>query len=121
MGQSHLKETTSSKYPQKSNRKFQKSLTVMTIGYAGQRWHTPSTWEAEAGRFLSSRPAWSILSEFQDSSQGYTEKPCLEKPKKKKKKRKKKEKKRKEKRLLAISTFQSSSYTCDPRKVPHFW
>ena len=60
MGQSHLKETTSSKYPQKSNRKFQKSLTVMTIGYAGQRWHTPSTWEAEAGRFLSSRPAWSI-------------------------------------------------------------
>jgi hypothetical protein len=28
-----------------------------------------STWEAEAGRFLSSRPA----------SQGYTEKPCLEK------------------------------------------
>jgi hypothetical protein len=36
----------------------------------------PSTWEAEAGRFLSSRPAWST--EFQDS-QGYTEKPCLEK------------------------------------------
>jgi hypothetical protein len=34
----------------------------------------PSTWEAEAGRFLSSRPAWST--EFQDS-QGYTEKPCL--------------------------------------------
>jgi hypothetical protein len=40
-----------------------------------------STWEAEAGRFLSSRPAW-----FQDS-QSYTEKPCLEKPKKKKKKK----------------------------------
>jgi hypothetical protein len=38
----------------------------------------PSTWEAEAGGFLSSRPAWS-KSEFQDS-QGYTEKPCLEKP-----------------------------------------
>jgi hypothetical protein len=37
----------------------------------------PSTWEAEAGRSLSSRPAWS-QSEFQDS-QGYTEKPCLEK------------------------------------------
>jgi hypothetical protein len=36
----------------------------------------PSTWETEAGGFLSS-------SEFQDS-QGYTEKPCLEKPKKKK-------------------------------------
>jgi hypothetical protein len=43
----------------------------------------PSTWEAEAGGFLSSRPA-SSKSEFQDS-QGYTEKPCLEKPKKKKK------------------------------------
>jgi hypothetical protein len=45
----------------------------------------------EAGGFLSSRTAWSTK-EFQDS-QGYTEKPCLEKPKKKKKK---KEKKRKE-------------------------
>ena len=39
----------------------------------------PSTWEAEAVRFLSSRPAWST-SEFQDS-QGNTEKPCLEKQK----------------------------------------
>jgi hypothetical protein len=38
-----------------------------------------STWEAEAGGFLSPRPAWS-KSEFQDS-QGYTEKPCLKKPK----------------------------------------
>jgi hypothetical protein len=45
----------------------------------------PSTREAEAIRFLSSRPAWST---FQDS-QGYTEKPCLEKSKKKKKKKKK--------------------------------
>jgi hypothetical protein len=26
---------------------------------AGQWWHTPSTWEAEAGGFLTSRPAWS--------------------------------------------------------------
>ena len=40
----------------------------------------PSTQEAEAGGFLSSRPAWST--EFQDS-QGYTEKPCLEKTKQK--------------------------------------
>jgi hypothetical protein len=41
------------------------------------------------GRRISEfeRPAWS-QSEFQDS-QGYTEKPCLEKPKKKKKKKKK--------------------------------
>jgi hypothetical protein len=35
----------------------------------------PSTWEAKAGTFLSSRPAC-LQSEFQDS-QGYTEKPCL--------------------------------------------
>jgi hypothetical protein len=46
----------------------------------------PSTQEAEAGGFLSSRPAWS-KSEFQDS-QGYTEKSCLEKPKKKKERKK---------------------------------
>jgi hypothetical protein len=39
----------------------------------------PSTWESEAGEFLS---------EFQDS-QGYTEKPCLEKPKEEKRKKKK--------------------------------
>jgi hypothetical protein len=44
----------------------------------------PSTREAEAGGFLSSRPAWST--EFQDS-QGYTEKPCLRKPKKEKRKK----------------------------------
>jgi hypothetical protein len=49
----------------------------------------PSTPETEAGRFLSSRPAWAIQSEFQDS-QGYTEKPCLEKPKKQKQKQKNK-------------------------------
>jgi hypothetical protein len=36
----------------------------------------PRRWEAEAARFLSSRPAWST--EFQDS-QGYTEKPYTEK------------------------------------------
>jgi hypothetical protein len=41
----------------------------------------PSTREAEAGGFLSSRPAWSTKS--------YTEKPCLEKPKKKKKRKRK--------------------------------
>jgi hypothetical protein len=44
----------------------------------------PRTWEAEAGRFLSSRPAWST-----EYSQSHTEKPCLEKLKKKKKKEKK--------------------------------
>jgi hypothetical protein len=39
----------------------------------------PSTWEAEAGRFLSSvRGQPGLQSEFQDS-QGYTEKPCPKK------------------------------------------
>jgi hypothetical protein len=47
----------------------------------------PSTQEAEVGRFLSSRPAWSI--EFQDN-QGYTEKPCPEKKTNKQKQTKKK-------------------------------
>ena len=36
----------------------------------------PSTWEAEAGGFLSLQPG--LQSEFQDR-QGYTEKPCLKK------------------------------------------
>jgi hypothetical protein len=47
----------------------------------------PSTWEAEAGEFLSLGPAWStdLQSEFQDS-QGYTEKLSRKTKKKKKKK-----------------------------------
>jgi hypothetical protein len=40
---------------------------------------SPSTWEAEAGG-VRGQPG--LQSEFQDS-QGYTEKPCFEKPKKK--------------------------------------
>jgi hypothetical protein len=39
----------------------------------------PNTREAEAGGFLSSRPAWST--ERVPGSQDYTEKPCLEKTK----------------------------------------
>ena len=39
----------------------------------------PSTWEAEEGGFLSSRPAWST--EFQ-GGQSYKEKPCLKTNKK---------------------------------------
>jgi hypothetical protein len=46
----------------------------------------PSTREAKAGAFLSSRPAC-IQSEFQDSH-GYTEKPCLKKTKKTKQNKK---------------------------------
>jgi hypothetical protein len=51
-------------------------------GQPGVVAHTfsPSTREAEAGGFLSSRPQSGLQSEFQDS-QDYTEKPCLEKPK----------------------------------------
>ena len=37
----------------------------------------PSTWEAEAGRFLSLRLAWST--KWVPGRPGYTEKPCLEK------------------------------------------
>jgi hypothetical protein len=46
----------------------------------------PSTWEPEAGRFLSSRLAWST--KFQDS-QVYREKPCLKKTKQNKTKQNK--------------------------------
>jgi hypothetical protein len=61
----------------KSNRK---SFSFKIKTEAGRWWYTtfnPSTWEAGAGGFLSS----GLQSEFQDS-QGYTEKPCLEKPEK---------------------------------------
>jgi hypothetical protein len=53
----------------------------------------PSTWEAEAGRFLSSSQP-GLQSEFQDS-QGYTEKPCLKKPNQRKKRERKKTKQNK--------------------------
>jgi hypothetical protein len=68
-------------------------LDIKTIIKPGVVAHAfnPSTREAEAGGFLSSRPAPGLQSEFQDS-QGYTEKPCLEKPKKKKQKQKQKQK-----------------------------
>jgi hypothetical protein len=51
----------------------------------------PSTWEAEAGGFLSSRGQPGLQSEFQDI-QDYTEKPCLEKQKQKNPKQTNKEK-----------------------------
>jgi hypothetical protein len=46
---------------------------------SGAHAFNPSTWEAEADRFLSSRQPL-LQSEFQDS-QGYTEKPYLKKKK----------------------------------------
>jgi hypothetical protein len=67
----------------------------------------PSTWEAEAGGFLSSRPAWS-QSEFQDS-QGDTEKPCLEKRKQNKTKNKQTNKQTNTKDI-------SSAYTTTKKK-----
>ena len=53
-----------------------------------------------------------LQSEFQDS-QGYTEKPCLEKAKKKKKKKKKtlKIKKKKKKKIKFYSLFLPFQYT----------
>jgi hypothetical protein len=92
----------------------------------------PSTWKAEAGRFLSSRLAWSTQSsrtvsapwrisvgrgsriseseanlvyrKFQDS-QSYTEKPCLNKPKLNKPNKKKNNNKRKCHRSLSPTWF----------------
>jgi hypothetical protein len=48
----------------------------------------PSTWEAEAGGFLSSRPAWSTEFESQDS-QGYTQRNTVSKNQTKPKQNKK--------------------------------
>ena len=54
-----------------------KRLSRVVVVYA----FNPSTWEeAETGESMSSRLAWSTAQEFQDS-QGYIERPCLEKPK----------------------------------------
>jgi hypothetical protein len=45
----------------------------------------PSTWEAEAGGFLSSRPAWST--KWVPGQPGLTEKLCLEKQEQNKQKK----------------------------------
>jgi hypothetical protein len=60
----------------------------------------PSTWETEAGKFLSSRPAWSA------DSQSYTEKPCLEKTK------------QTNKQTKVLDTFHTKM--CFAREVGHF-
>jgi hypothetical protein len=65
-------------------RKQQLGLAVVVHAF------NPSTWEAEAGRFLV-RGQPGLYSEFQDS-QSYTEQPCLEKNKQIKKKKKRKQK-----------------------------
>jgi hypothetical protein len=69
---------------QNISKKKKENRIKMCGGRLGVVVHTfnPSTQEAEAGRFLNSRPAWST--EFQDS-QCYTERPCLKKTKAKNK------------------------------------
>jgi hypothetical protein len=63
---------------------------IKKLSWAGRWWRTPVIpalgRQRQADFWVRGQP--SLQSEFQDS-QGYTEKPCLEKPKKKKKKRKK--------------------------------
>jgi hypothetical protein len=59
----------------------QKVKMSFLLGMVAQGFN-PSTREAEADGFLSSRPAWST--KWVQDNQGYTEKPCLEKPKEKK-------------------------------------
>jgi hypothetical protein len=62
-------------YNVREDNKFTKKLVVSSWDMVAHAFN-PRTEEAEAGRSLSSKPAWST--EFQDS-QGYTEKPS-EKP-----------------------------------------
>jgi hypothetical protein len=54
------------------NKIINKKISQAVVAHA----FNPSTWEAEAGEFLSSKPP-GLQSEFQDS-RGYAEKPCLE-------------------------------------------
>jgi hypothetical protein len=64
----------------------------------------PSTrWQKQEDFWVQGQPG--LLSEFQDS-QGYTEKPCLEKPKKKKKERKAKAKQ------IIVDANQRLEVTC---------
>jgi hypothetical protein len=63
-------------------KKKKKKVSKAVVAHA----FSSSTWEAEAGRFLSSRPAWST--EWVPGQPGLYEKPYLKKPKKKKKKKK---------------------------------
>ena len=63
----------------------------------------PRTWEAEAGKFLSSRPTWST--EWVPGQQGYKEKPCLEK------------KERERERKLQRRTLSTSHWT--DHRVPN--
>jgi hypothetical protein len=70
---SHVAQDQCVTYAQSSTEKENASWAVVAHVF------NPSTWEAEASGFLSLRPAWST--EWVQDSQGYTEKPCLEKQK----------------------------------------
>jgi hypothetical protein len=60
--------------------KLEKAIKYMNRKINKNSFNKTMTWsQAEAGGFLSSRPAWST-EKFQDS-QGYTEKPWFKKPK----------------------------------------
>jgi hypothetical protein len=61
-----------------------------------------STWEAEAGGFLSSRPAWYI-----EDSKDCTEKPCLEKQNKTKQNKKKRKREKKKKIYAGLRMLSS--------------
>jgi hypothetical protein len=76
--------TTSTPGAHRSQKRTSESLemelqTIMIHHMGAGTWTVvraarPSTWEAEAGRFLSLRPAWSTK---WVPGQPYTEKPCL--------------------------------------------
>jgi hypothetical protein len=86
MGSAHI-EAQAYRQVKQSDKKLKMGQAVVAHAFS------PSTWEAEAGRSLSSRPAWST--ERVQDIQGYTEKLCLipHPPPPQKKEKKEKEKK----------------------------
>ena len=66
----------------------------------------PSTWEAEAGGFLSLRPAWSTKVVSSRTARAI-QRNRLEKPKKKKKKNKNKKKKKEEEKKRTLKRVGS--------------
>jgi hypothetical protein len=75
----------------------------------------PSTWEAEAGGFLSSRSAWSM--EWVPEQPGvYRETLSQKKKKKKKKKRKEKKKEKKKKEKQKQTNKQTNKQNPTPPK-----
>jgi hypothetical protein len=67
-----------------------------TAGHSGAHAFNPSTWEAEAGGFLNSRPAWDT--EQVPGQPGLYRETLSQKRKKKKKKEKRKKERKKERK-----------------------